>query len=306
LAHPDILNMVSTAKNAGAKVELITNGTLLDETTARGLIESGIDRIWFSIDGATPQSYEDVRLGDALPLVIANLTRLRELRRQLYEFRAPKIGIAFVAMKRNIEDLPAVVELGKRLGADQFSISHVLPHTPELQEQALYSPSRFVGDAQPSRWAPMIALPRIDIEQLTPEFLKKLLKGEKPFSIVRQHISSGVNLCPFVEKGSLSIRWDGAVSPCLPLMHTHVSYLDDRLRTSNAYHVGNVNDNDLTALWNAPTYVELREKLQIHDFSPCSFCNSCEMANDNLEDCFGNNQPTCGGCLWAQGFIQCP
>jgi len=26
----------------------------------------------------------------------------------------------------------------------------------------------------------------------------------------------------------------------------------------------------------------------------------------NLEDCFGNSAPTCGGCLWAQGLIQCP
>ncbi|OGN93594.1 MAG: hypothetical protein A2Y88_12875 [Chloroflexi bacterium RBG_13_48_10] len=26
----------------------------------------------------------------------------------------------------------------------------------------------------------------------------------------------------------------------------------------------------------------------------------------NLEDCFGNSAPACGGCLWAQGLIQCP
>jgi len=305
LAHPDILDMISAAKRTGAKVEMITNGTLLSETVSQRLIDTGMDRLWVSIDGATPESYEDVRLGDALPQVIANLTRLRELR-HLSEFRSPQIGIAFVAMKRNIADLPEVVKLGKRLGADQFSISNVLPHTPELQEQILYSPSMFIGDVQPSKWTPMIALPRIDINELTSGVLVEILKRQNPVSVIRQEIASGGNTCPFIEKGSVSIRWDGAVSPCLPLLHTHVSYLDDRLRKSNAYVVGNINECSLSGLWNTPAYVGLRERLQIFDFSPCTFCNSCEMANDNVEDCFGNDQPACGGCLWAQGFIQCP
>jgi hypothetical protein len=30
------------------------------------------------------------------------------------------------------------------------------------------------------------------------------------------------------------------------------------------------------------------------------------MAEVNLEDRFGNILPACGGCLWAQEFIQCP
>ena len=305
LAHADILDMVFAAKETGAKVELITNGVLLDETISLRLIEIGLDRLWVSLDGATPESYEDVRLGDALPQVIANLTRLRKPR-LMAEFRSPQIGIAFVAMKRNIADLPEVVKLGKRLGADHFSISNVLPHTPELREQALYSPSMFIGDVQPSKYSPMIALPRIDINELTTNVLAKILKGENSFSVARQEIASRTNNCPFIEKGSTSIRWDGAVSPCLPLLHTHVSYLDDRLRESKAHTVGNINEISLSDLWNAPDYVAMRERLQIFDFSPCTFCNSCEMANDNVEDCFGNNQPTCGGCLWAQGFIQCP
>ena len=305
LAHPDILDMVSAAKRTGAKVEMVTNGTLLSETVSQRLIDIGMDRLWVSIDGATPESYEDIRLGDALPQVIANLTRLRELR-HWSEFRSPQIGIAFVAMKRNIADLPEVVKLGKRLGVDQFSISNVLPHTPELQEQILFSLSMFIGDVQPSKWTPMIALPRIDINELTKDRLVEILKRQNPVSIIRQEIASGANTCPFIEKGSVSIRWDGAVSPCLPLLHTHVSYLDDRLRKSNAYAVGNINENSLADLWNSSSYVALRERLQIFDFSPCTFCNSCEMANGNIEDCFGNNLPACGGCLWAQGFIQCP
>jgi hypothetical protein len=52
--------------------------------------------------------------------------------------------------------------------------------------------------------------------------------------------------------------------------------------------------------------VALRERLLAFDFAPCTVCNSCDMADENLEDCFGSTAPACGGCLWAQGFIQCP
>jgi MoaA/NifB/PqqE/SkfB family radical SAM enzyme len=112
--------------------------------------------------------------------------------------------------------------------------------------------------------------------------------------------------CPFVERGSVSVRWDGEVSPCLPLLHTHLGYLDFRSRTSLAHSVGNVNERSLLELWGDPRYVALRERLQAFDFAPCTVCNSCDMADENLEDCFGNTIPACGGCLWAQGFIQCP
>jgi MoaA/NifB/PqqE/SkfB family radical SAM enzyme len=305
LAHPDILEMVAAAKHAGAAVELITNGILLSEPVARRLIELGLDRLWVSIDGATPASYADVRLGDALPQVVDNLARLKDLR-ALCGADHPQLGIAFVAMQRNIADLPAVVRLGQRLGADQFSISNVLPHTPELQEQILYAHSMFDGDLQPSQWAPVISLPRMDMDEATLQRWAAILKGRNRLNLGGQTLDLGANTCPFVAKGSLSIRWDGAVSPCLPLMHSHPSYLGENRRQSHAFSVGNVNESSLAAVWNDPQYVELRQRLQDFDFSPCTFCNSCEMAETNREDCFGNVLPACGGCLWAQGFIQCP
>ncbi len=305
LGHPDILEMIAAARRKGAVVELITNGILLSEAAIERLIELDLDRLWVSIDGASPESYADVRLGDALPLVIANLSRLNELR-GLAGTDHPRLGMAFVAMQRNLADLPAVVRLGMRLGADQFSVSNVLPHTPELQEQILYVHSMFDGDLQPSQWAPVVSFPRIDLNERTIAQLAAILKGRSRLSMSGQTLDLGANTCPFVAKGSLSIRWDGAASPCLPLLHTHPGYLGDNLRRSQAFSVGNIQASSLADLWNLPDYVELRERLQDFDFSPCTFCNTCEMAESNREDCFGNVLPACGGCLWAQGFIRCP
>jgi MoaA/NifB/PqqE/SkfB family radical SAM enzyme len=305
LTHPHICEMVEQAHQTGAVVELITNGILLHEQTIRRLMQAGLDRVWVSLDGATPDSYADVRLGAALPEVIANLRRLKELRGSM-STATPRLGIAFVAMKRNIGDLPEVVRLGKSLGADQFSISNVLPHTPELREEMLYLRSFYETDLTASEWSPLIALPRLEINPLTGDSLVNVLKNRHLLSMTRQEFDAGANTCPFVEKGSISIRWDGAVSPCLALLHTHESYLDNHIRRSLAFSVGCLQEHPLLELWNDASYKDLRERLIEFDFSPCIPCNSCEMVDSNEEDCFGNSLPACGGCLWGQGFIQCP
>jgi MoaA/NifB/PqqE/SkfB family radical SAM enzyme len=304
-AHPGLLSMLATAKSVGCAVELITNGTRLDEDTRHELVRIGLDRLWVSIDGATPESYADVRLWDALPQVTEDLARLRELR-TAHGSGLPRLGIAFVAMKRNIADLPAVIRLGQKLGADRFSVSNVLAHTPEMRDQVLYARSIDAEEVEPFPWAPEISLPRMDVDELTIEGLARVESGRNGHSLPGHARGGRANTCPFVEKGSVSIRWDGAISPCLPLLHTHRSYLDFRPRTSHAFSVGNVNERSLQEVWSDPAYVELRERLLAFDFAPCTICNSCDMADENLEDCFGSPTPACGGCLWAQGFIQCP
>lgn len=305
LAHPRILDMVAQVKAAGAAVELITNGILLNESTTQRLVELGLDRLWVSLDGATPESYADVRLGAELPRILDHLRNLARLRALAYADK-PRLGIAFVAMRRNIHDLPEVVRLGRLLGADQFSITNVIPHTPELGEEILFRQSMYQSLPPAPDWTPTLALPRMDVNDLTREPLAAVLQARNTLSLARQELHQGANTCPFVERGSVAIRWDGAVSPCLPLLHTHVNYLDDRLRRTEAYAAGDINERSLLEIWNDPAYASLRQRLLEFDFSPCVYCNSCDMPEGNREDCYGNVQPACGGCLWAQGFIQCP
>lgn len=305
LHHPKILDMIAQAKALGASVELITNGTLLTHSTSEALVELQLDRIWVSLDGATPESYLDVRLGDELPHILENIKYLRRLTLEKYGWSPwmshPSLGIAFVALRRNIAELPAVLQLGESLGARYFSISNLLAHNEQARNDVLYAQSMYQTEA-----APQVNFPRIDANGMTKEAILNLMQNSHQSVDHAGLIDQSANKCPFMEKGSTSIRWDGAVSPCLPLLHTHETYLDQRKRRSIAYSVGNINHDSLKRIWLEPEYLELRQRLRDFDFSPCTLCNSCDMADDNLEDCFGNGHPTCGGCLWAQGFIQCP
>ena len=313
LSHPHIVEMVAQAKALGSSVELITNGTLLTKDLSEQLIEAGLDFLWVSLDGATPESYADVRLGAALPEVLANLTGFREARWAKcfssffvdYHLK-PQIGIVFVAMKRNIADLPNVLRLGNRLGSHRFLVTNVLPYTAEMYDEILYS--RALDDViyMPSRWGHSLELPKIDINAMTHEVLYQIMLSGHPLSFAGAILGEGNDRCPFIEKGALAIRWDGDVSPCLPLLHDHRTFLYRYERSLRRYEVGNVTRQSLYDLWNLPEYLSFRDRIQKFDFSPCTFCGGCELLEKNEEDCFGNPFPTCGGCLWAQGVIQCP
>jgi MoaA/NifB/PqqE/SkfB family radical SAM enzyme len=308
LSHPKLLEMIERAKKLGHRVSLITNGILLTESTTQRLIETGLDMLWVSLDGASPECYTDVRPGDSLPLVIDNLTRLRTQKHQRFGgwkwSGHPKLGIAFVAMQRNIHDLGEVIRLGARLGAVEFSITNVLAHNTELLDENLYMRSMDMLVGQEIR--PMVRMPLMDIQPETMKAFANVLKDMNRLELSGSLLNQNIDQCPFVERGSIAIRWDGKLSPCLPLLYTHTHFLDERERTSREYFVGDIHENDLIQIWNDEGYRELRNRLQDFDFSPCAFCNSCEMANENMEDCFGNIQPTCGGCLWARGLISCP
>jgi MoaA/NifB/PqqE/SkfB family radical SAM enzyme len=211
LSHPRILNMIERAKELGHRVSMITNGILLTERVANRLIELKLDMLWVSMDGASPECYMDVRLGDALPRIIDNLKYL-----QVKKYRTfgasnwagyPKLGIAFVAMKRNIRDLNEVIRLGSRLGAVEFSISNVLAHDRALLDENLYMRSLDMVVGQEIR--PLVHMPLMDIRPDTVDALSNTLKNMNRLELTGSLLNQNTDQCPFVERGSVAVRWDG-------------------------------------------------------------------------------------------------
>jgi MoaA/NifB/PqqE/SkfB family radical SAM enzyme len=305
LFHPDISDWIAQAKASGATVELITNGTLLTEEMARALIASGLDNLWISIDGATPESYADVRLGAQLPAIIENVLRLRRLRKGSH-FARPEIDVAFVAMKRNIHELPQVLRLARRLDARQFKVSNVLPYTRELWDEILYEQEFRDLAYMPSQRIPRLSLPKIGFSDQTRAPLFEALRSGYNVSLAGNNLGGANDVCEFIESGSISIGWDGSVAPCLPMLHTHTHFFKAWQHQVKQHILGNINADSLMDLWLDPDYVQYRERVHSFAFAPCTACGGCELLETNEEDCLGNTFPSCGCCLWAQGLIQCP
>jgi MoaA/NifB/PqqE/SkfB family radical SAM enzyme len=255
----------------------------------------------------TPEQYEDIRVHSSFQQVIENLRNLHRLKlRRKGRRGTPRIGLAFVAMKRNAADLAKLPWLTAHVGAQEILVSNLVPHTPEMEREILYERSLKACAFRASRWVPNMNLPKFDLNGHTLEPLRQVFDSTVSLSWLDLSLSGRNDYCRFAQEGYAAIRWDGQVSPCLPLLHDHPVYILGRRKDVTHYAMGNINEQPLGEIWASPEYANFRAKLRQFPFSPCTTCGGCERFPANFEDCTLNTFPTCGGCLWAQGFVQCP
>lgn len=303
--HPGLLSMVRGLKKLKIRAEMVSNGTLLDERLSAGLLEGGLDRLWISLDGAEDSSFEHIRKGARFKDVVQNLKRLREMNEK--SSRRIGIGIAFVLTRKNLSGLKDIGRLAKKVGADRVSISNVIPYSPQMESQLVCDQALTLGTFASMPGKLEIDLPRLDINAETQEALWRLAAGAGSLSLMGSPIGARVDECRFIRERSLCVRWDGKVAPCMGLLHSHEIHFHGYRRMNSCHFVGDLAQQDLWDIWSADGYAAFRDKVAAFDFSPCHLCGGCGMAEDNKEDCTGNKFPaTCGGCLWAQGIIQCP
>jgi len=108
-------------------------------------VNSGLDFMILSIDGATQPVYERYRKNGDIETVFRNIHDLVEARRDLTK-QAPAIYWQFLAFEHNVHEIPIAIEKARQLGVDIFSV--VLPfdvswddpeiHAAAVQPQILY------------------------------------------------------------------------------------------------------------------------------------------------------------------------
>lgn len=83
MLHPKAVELMEYAKKVGAKIGLITNGSLFNEKNSKQLLNARVDMIEFSVDAADPDTYAKVRKGLNWDVLLKNVRRMVELRDKL-------------------------------------------------------------------------------------------------------------------------------------------------------------------------------------------------------------------------------
>ncbi|MDP2947732.1 MAG: radical SAM/SPASM domain-containing protein, partial [Nanoarchaeota archaeon] len=101
LLDENIFKKIKLAKEQGIGfVSFICNGSLLTKEKAKYLIDSGIDSIVFSVDGAYKASYEKIRVGLNYEQVTNNIKTLINLKKELRS-KKPTVSVDMVQTKFN-------------------------------------------------------------------------------------------------------------------------------------------------------------------------------------------------------------
>lgn len=143
LLHPELERFIAEAKRDmpdAAWVGFQTNGRLLDEARAASLIDAGADRICLSADAVSTETFRRLREGGEQHHVDRALSLLDAERKRQGRTTA-KIGVEFVLMRDNMDELPDTLRWAAARNADLFIVSHLLPYDRSLRDQVVCTPN---------------------------------------------------------------------------------------------------------------------------------------------------------------------
>src|SRR5262249_1301593 len=147
MMHPRFFDMVAYAVARGVRVGTNTNLTLLNARRAELCVTSGLGDLHPSLDGATAQTYERIRVRAYFDRVLHNLELLLEARRRLAS-ATPRLRMVVVAMRQNLHEFPDLVRLAHRMGIDSVFVQHLCHDFGESSLPARYRPMRDFVDEQ--------------------------------------------------------------------------------------------------------------------------------------------------------------
>lgn len=117
LANREIFDVIRVGAREGIAMELISNGTLLTDEACHNLCEAGLTRILVSVDSATADVFESIRLGAKFDVVMDNLRRFVGVKRAL-RAASPALGTVTVVMDRNFNEIPEIIDYLAHTGVD--------------------------------------------------------------------------------------------------------------------------------------------------------------------------------------------
>lgn len=109
----DLEKYIKYAKDAGmVNVFMSTNGIMLTEKRAKTLIESGITKIFISLDAFTSETYEKQRHSKKFDVITNNILTLVKIRNEM-GLRYPLVRVNFLKNKINIHELNDFLDFWK-------------------------------------------------------------------------------------------------------------------------------------------------------------------------------------------------
>jgi len=117
LATPKLIRLAKTYLLGTA----LSTSLSIRKFDADAYVESGLDLMVLSIDGATQPVYEQYRRNGDIELVFSNIRKLVSAKRRLGK-RTPVLSWNFLAFEHNAHEIPQAVRMAHRLGVNRFRV----------------------------------------------------------------------------------------------------------------------------------------------------------------------------------------
>ena len=238
-------DFLAAAKERGTYCMTSSHGMSLTPKVREKVLDSGLDELCVSFDGATPRTVNFLRNAADFDSIIENVGALLRERRERKQ-ETPRVHISFTVSKYNVWEMSKAVRLVHELGADLLAFSNLVLDHPEHEHVSAAGTRVFNFNLKRARklaeklgveciYFPQIAFPYLD--QGMPEIRPDERWG-----------------CPEAWR-ALIVEKDGNLKPCC--------YLD--------YSYGNSTEGDIAEMLNSPKAVDFRKT-----FTERRYMNTCK------------------------------
>jgi len=244
----DVLAAIAEARGREPYVaHVLTNGLLFDARAAERLVGAGVSSVSVSLDGATADTNDAIRVGGRFDRVKANLEEVLAWRRA--SGRDLRIGLSFVVLAQNVGEVGAFVELAASLGVDWVKLEEGVPATDFARRS-------------------LVSCAASEIRRALDE---AIARGRSRGLVMVDHtVDREIWRCRLDDTTRAFLRADelanrGEVHPCRTPWETVCIEPNGDVRVQDFFSaiVGNVTSAPLRALWNAPTAMALRERSRL-------------------------------------------
>ncbi len=230
LLHPDFPSMINYLKEYNLSIELVTNLSFLNDNLLSTLLK--LDKITVSIDGATKETYEKIRIGANFYRTLSNLKEL-----SVNKTSDLFLDINYVINKENyfeVKDFSYLV--GPFVDAINYKFIHI--STPETSK---------------------LKLSDEEIKS-TYELLNNI------YTPSRIKINIGKPSKPYIHNMPCYNLWFGCYISPSGLVFPCCNFYEEK------DSLGNLKTQSMKEIWNSDKYNTLRKKFKGHKPTLCEYC----------------------------------
>lgn len=257
--HPRFAQILEYLHRTPVKKYFVSNGMLLHKHAE--LIVETVDVLAISLDGAEAATNDEIRHGGDFRKIVENLHQLVRLR-NASPGKRPYINFVMTLMKRNLAELPGLVELAHTLGIEEVKAVYLTAFSDHLADQVLFD---CVDEVRRVFAQATETADRLGIKLKLP-----YIQGEDP-------AGEALHKPCFVGWRDFFLGSDGYVRPC----------------QSTAQKLFSIHDHEtFEAMWNAEPYQAFRRAVNDARTMPrqCAICYQSSHTNWNRRSSYLQNE----------------
>ena len=258
----DIAQRVKYLKDRNIYVLFNTNGTLLNDTNGRALIEAGLDELRVSLDAAESEVFQMVRGKDFFDKIVANVANFTRLQRELNAPK-PRVSLWLTGLRETVDQLPNFVRLAHSVGVTEVYLQRLVFFDDPMSDKSMARAESALFEHTTAGEEALIREAEAVATELGVMFSAsgatdpgesiRMQRTDNPWSLCRRPWSL------------MYITANGRVLPCCIAPFSMKGY--------GSFTLGDATQSSLREIWNGSEYQRFRDGLLTS--APPPACSNC-------------------------------